>query len=48
MIIELVGGNYSIKDGMVNGAKGLFRHYTQVNLDIVWIKLLNRKVSLAE
>ena len=29
MLVELIGRNYSIEDGLVNGEEGLFRHYTK-------------------
>ena len=29
MLVELIAGNYSIEDGLVNGAEGLFRYYTK-------------------
>ena len=38
MLVELIGGNYAIDDGFVNDAEGIFKHYTQDEIDIVWIE----------
>ena len=43
MLVELVGGNYSIEDGLVNGAEGVFKYYTQIPTDIVWIEFSDEK-----
>lgn len=26
MLVELIGGNFKVEDGLVNGAKGIFTH----------------------
>ena len=48
MFIDLIRGNYSIDDGLVNGAEGLFRHYTQGNPDFIWIEFPDVKIGLKE
>ena len=46
MLVELVGGNYSIEDGLVNGAEGVFKYYTQIPIDIVWTEFSDEKVGV--
>ena len=46
MLVELIVGNYSIEDGLVNGAEGLFRYYTKNNPGFIWIEFLDTKVGL--
>ena len=48
MLGELIAGNYSIEDGLVNGAEGLFRYYTKNNPGFIWIEFLDTKVGLLE
>ena len=48
MLVEFIAGNYSIEDGLVNGAEGLFRYYTKNNPGFIWIEFLDTKVGLLE
>ena len=40
MLVELYAGKYSIEDGLVNGADGVFKSYIRkhMDMDIVWIE----------
>ena len=35
MIIELIKGNYEIEYGLVNGTKGILKHYTKGKVNAV-------------
>lgn len=45
ILVELIGGNYSIEDGLVNGSDGLFMHFTSRDIDIVWIDFGNPSIG---
>lgn len=45
MLVELIGGNYAINDGLVNGADGIFRLYTSGTPDIVWIEFTDTTIG---
>ena len=45
MLIELIGGNYAVEDGLVNGVEGVFRFYTTRKIDIVWVEFTDQIVG---
>ena len=46
MLVELYVGNYSIKDGLVNGIDGFFKIYTTSNKgDVIWIEFNEKTIG---
>ena len=45
MLVEIIRGNFSTDDGLVNGAEGIFRECTNYKLDIVWIEFTSPLTS---
>ncbi len=45
MLIELIGGNYAIDDGLVNDTDGIFRLYTGGIPDVVWIEFTDMEIG---
>ena len=47
MLVELYAGNYNTNDGLVNGAKGIFKSYSSNNNrpDIVWIEFSDPEIG---
>ena len=45
MLVEIVGGSYSIEDGLVNGTEVIFKHYSHTAPDIIWIEFVDQKVG---
>jgi len=47
VLVELYVGNYNIEDGLVNGADGAFRLYTNSTegIDVVWIEFLDLDIG---
>jgi hypothetical protein len=42
ILVKLCASNYSTLDGLVNGANGMFQHYTKVfNKQLIWINFEN-------
>lgn len=38
MFVELIGGNYAINNGLVNGTEGIFKQYEKDKVKIIWIE----------
>ena len=46
ILVKKIVGNYSTKDGLVNGSDGLLKAYTkQQEVDIVWIQFKNSSIT---
>ena len=45
ILVELIGGNFSIQDGLINGSDGVFMHYTLGDPNIIWIDFRNSSIG---
>jgi len=48
ILVELIGGNYDIKDGIVNGVEGIFRQSTTVENGVISIKFSDPKIGVVQ
>ena len=48
ILVELIGGNFSIQDGLINGSDGVFMHYTVGDPDIIWIDFRNSSIGKSQ
>jgi hypothetical protein len=48
MLVELIGGNYVIEDGLVDGVEIIFRSYTKYHTTFLWIKFTNPLIGMLQ
>lgn len=49
ILIEIYGGNYDIKDSLINGSDGQFKSYTQTSdVDVIWVEFNNQHIGRSQ
>lgn len=48
MLVELIGRNYNIQDGLVNGVEGIFRGSTTFENGAIWIEFIDPFVGTTQ